>query len=90
MDGQIKVGDFGLVKDMDDAFDLEMMKKGHSPAYRGHTIEVGMFFFFYLSVEQFVLTGNIFRNTTIYEPRAVSKSYLRLQSRYLFIGFNIF
>lgn len=44
MDGQIKVGDFGLVKDMDDAFDLEMIKKGQSPSYRGHTVEVGMNF----------------------------------------------
>ncbi|KAJ8970001.1 hypothetical protein NQ314_001430 [Rhamnusium bicolor] len=40
LDGQIKVGDFGLVKDMEDAFDLELIKKGSSPSYRGHTVEV--------------------------------------------------
>ncbi|XP_018578917.1 eukaryotic translation initiation factor 2-alpha kinase [Anoplophora glabripennis] len=51
LDGQIKVGDFGLVKDMDDAFDLEMIKKGHSPAYRGHTDKVGTQL--YMSPEQF-------------------------------------
>ncbi|KAJ8949152.1 hypothetical protein NQ318_012900 [Aromia moschata] len=51
LDGQIKVGDFGLVKDMEDAFDLELMKKGSlSPAYRGHTVEVGTKF--YMSPEQ--------------------------------------
>ncbi|KAJ8923794.1 hypothetical protein NQ315_010376 [Exocentrus adspersus] len=51
LDGQIKVGDFGLVKDMDDAFDLEMIKSGHSPSYRGHTVEVGTQL--YMSPEQF-------------------------------------
>ncbi|CAG9855228.1 unnamed protein product [Phyllotreta striolata] len=51
LEGQVKVGDFGLVKDMEDAFDLELIKKGSSPSYRGHTIEVGTQL--YMSPEQF-------------------------------------
>lgn len=51
LDGQIKVGDFGLVKDMEDAFDLELIKKGTPPSYRGHTVEVGTQL--YMSPEQF-------------------------------------
>ncbi|XP_072402239.1 eukaryotic translation initiation factor 2-alpha kinase [Diabrotica undecimpunctata] len=50
LDGQVKVGDFGLVKDAEDAFDLELIKKGSSP-YRGHTVEVGTQL--YMSPEQF-------------------------------------
>ncbi|CAH1153719.1 unnamed protein product [Phaedon cochleariae] len=51
LEGQIKVGDFGLVKDMEDAFDMEQMKKGSSSSYRGHTVEVGTHL--YMSPEQF-------------------------------------
>lgn len=51
LEGQIKVGDFGLVKDVEDAFDLEMMKKGSSSIYKGHTVEVGTQL--YMSPEQF-------------------------------------
>lgn len=67
MDGQIKVGDFGLVKDMDDAFDMEMIKKGHSPSYRGHTVEVGTFF---KSRENIFFSHfyNVFRDAAVYEP----------------------
>lgn len=51
LDGQIKVGDFGLVKDVEDAFDLELIKKGSPSIYRGHTVEVGTQL--YMSPEQF-------------------------------------
>nr|CAH7751849.1 unnamed protein product [Callosobruchus chinensis] len=50
LEGQIKVGDFGLVKDMEDAFDLDLIKKG-SPSFPGHTKEVGTQL--YMSPEQF-------------------------------------
>ncbi|KAG5899731.1 hypothetical protein JTB14_030119 [Gonioctena quinquepunctata] len=49
LEGKIKVGDFGLVKDMEDAFDMDLMKKG-VPPYLGHTIEVGTHL--YMSPEQ--------------------------------------
>ncbi|XP_057656757.1 eukaryotic translation initiation factor 2-alpha kinase [Diorhabda carinulata] len=51
LDGQIKVGDFGLVKDIEDAFDLELIKKGTPSSYKGHTVEVGTQL--YMSPEQF-------------------------------------
>nr|XP_023011887.1 eukaryotic translation initiation factor 2-alpha kinase [Leptinotarsa decemlineata] len=49
LEGKIKVGDFGLVKDMEDPFDLDQIKKGSSP-HRGHTIDVGTHL--YMSPEQ--------------------------------------
>lgn len=42
-DGEIKVGDFGLVKNMEDTVDLEAIKKGVPPSNNGHTKEVGTF-----------------------------------------------
>lgn len=50
LNGQIKVGDFGLVKDVEDAFDLQMIKKGTMFSW-GHTVEVGTQL--YMSPEQF-------------------------------------
>ncbi|CAH1964479.1 unnamed protein product [Acanthoscelides obtectus] len=50
LEGQIKVGDFGLVKDMEDVFDLEFNKNG-TPPLPGHTKEVGTQL--YMSPEQF-------------------------------------
>lgn len=50
LNGQIKIGDFGLVKDVEDAFDLQMIKKGTMFSW-GHTVEVGTQL--YMSPEQF-------------------------------------
>ncbi|XP_050314345.1 eukaryotic translation initiation factor 2-alpha kinase [Anthonomus grandis grandis] len=48
-DGQIKVGDFGLVKDLENCFDLEIARSTPS-SHRGHTKEVGTTL--YMSPEQ--------------------------------------
>lgn len=50
MDGQIKVGDFGLVKDIESSFDLELSRRSGATSYRGHTKEVGTTL--YMSPEQ--------------------------------------
>ncbi|KAH1029539.1 eukaryotic translation initiation factor 2-alpha kinase [Dendroctonus ponderosae] len=50
LDGQIKVGDFGLVKDIESSFDLELSRISGAASYRGHTKEVGTTL--YMSPEQ--------------------------------------
>ncbi|XP_060516422.1 eukaryotic translation initiation factor 2-alpha kinase isoform X2 [Cylas formicarius] len=50
LEGQIKVGDFGLVKDMESSFDLEH-NRNCLPYYKGHTKEVGTQL--YMCPEQF-------------------------------------
>lgn len=51
LDGQIKVGDFGLVKDVEGTIDKEFTRRNQSASYRGHTREVGTQL--YMSPEQF-------------------------------------
>ncbi|KAL1492916.1 hypothetical protein ABEB36_011082 [Hypothenemus hampei] len=51
LDGQIKVGDFGLVKDIESAFDLDYSRRSNlNNSYKGHTKEVGTTL--YMSPEQ--------------------------------------
>ncbi|XP_066247464.1 eukaryotic translation initiation factor 2-alpha kinase [Euwallacea similis] len=50
LDGQIKVGDFGLVKDIESAIDLDYSRRPGSTSTKGHTKEVGTTL--YMSPEQ--------------------------------------
>ncbi|XP_066152820.1 eukaryotic translation initiation factor 2-alpha kinase [Euwallacea fornicatus] len=50
LDGQIKVGDFGLVKDIESAIDLDYSRRPGSTSTKGHTKDVGTTL--YMSPEQ--------------------------------------
>lgn len=50
LDGLIKVGDFGLVKDIESTFDCDHSRRSVTSSYKGHTKEVGTTL--YMSPEQ--------------------------------------
>ncbi|CAG9759267.1 unnamed protein product [Ceutorhynchus assimilis] len=58
LEGQIKVGDFGLAKDIENLYDLELTRRSTAGSYKGHTKDVGTTL--YMSPEQ--SNGRIYDN----------------------------